>query len=89
MRAMVLQQICSLTQNQLPLELTDLPIPEPGNNEILVRVSACGVCHTELDEIEGQTPPPRFTIVPGHQAVGLVEAVGSKESKGSGGGLIC
>ena len=81
MKAMVLQQLCSLDQNQLPLALMNLPVPEPRKNDILVRVSACGVCHTELDEIEGRTPPPRLPIVPGHQAVGLVAAVGSSASR--------
>jgi propanol-preferring alcohol dehydrogenase len=60
------------------LELTELPVPVPGKNEILIRVSACGVCHTELDEIEGRTPPPRLPVVLGHQAVGRVEETGSE-----------
>jgi len=60
------------------LAAMDLPVPVPGNREILLKVSACGVCHTELDEIEGRTSPPRLPIVPGHQVVGRVEAVGSK-----------
>ncbi|HVY54181.1 MAG TPA: zinc-dependent alcohol dehydrogenase family protein, partial [Thermodesulfobacteriota bacterium] len=44
--------------------------------EVLIRLSACGVCHTELDEIEGRTPPPRLPVIPGHQAVGIVEDTG-------------
>ena len=55
MKAMVLNQICDLRSNLRPLELVDLPIPEPAENEILIKVAACGVCHTELDEIEGRT----------------------------------
>jgi propanol-preferring alcohol dehydrogenase len=47
----------------------------PGDHEIRIRVAACGVCHTELDEIEGRTPPPRFPIIPGHQVVGQVDRV--------------
>ena len=47
-----------------------LPDPVPGPGEILVRVAACGVCHTELDEIEGRTPPPRLPVILGHQVVG-------------------
>jgi propanol-preferring alcohol dehydrogenase len=58
------------------LALVDRPIPEPGAGEILVRVSACGVCHTELDEIEGRLAP-RLPIVPGHQIVGRVERAGA------------
>jgi propanol-preferring alcohol dehydrogenase len=78
MKAMVLKMLCNLKENQLPLELMDLPIPVPGDQEILLKVSCCGVCHTELDEIEGRTPPPYLPIVPGHQVVGQVEAVGSR-----------
>ena len=81
MKAMVLNKICSLEENKNPLELTNLPDPVPGEKEILVRVSACGVCHTELDEIEGRTPPPRFPIVLGHQVVGRVEEISSKSNK--------
>lgn len=78
---MVLNKICKLEENQNPLELVDLPVPYPRENEILVKISACGVCHTELDEIEGRTPPPRFPIVLGHQIVGRVEKTGRKVSK--------
>jgi propanol-preferring alcohol dehydrogenase len=78
MKAMLLRQLCDLKDNQAPLEWVDLPVPEPGDREILLKVSACGVCHTELDEIEGRTPPPHLPIIPGHQAVGRVDAVGSK-----------
>jgi propanol-preferring alcohol dehydrogenase len=63
------------------LELADLPIPVPQEHEILVKVSACGVCHTELDEIEGRTPPSKFPIVPGHQVIGLVEKAGSRAGR--------
>ena len=52
------------------------PIRSRGRAEILVRVTTCGVCHTELDEIEGRTPPPRLPVILGHQAVGRVEAAG-------------
>jgi propanol-preferring alcohol dehydrogenase len=58
MKAMVLKKVGDMDRNKAPLESVDLPIPAPGDNEILIRVSACGVCHTELDEIEGRTPPP-------------------------------
>jgi propanol-preferring alcohol dehydrogenase len=77
MRAMVLKKLTSLEETKTPLELTDLPDPVPGGKEILVKVSTCGVCHTELDEIEGRTPPPRLPIVLGHQVVGRVEGTGS------------
>jgi propanol-preferring alcohol dehydrogenase len=80
MKAMVLIKLCRLEENQSPLELVDLPDPIPSGPEILVKVSACGVCHTELDEIEGRMPPPYLPVVPGHQVVGQVEAVGSEAS---------
>ena len=73
MKAMVLNEITNLAENKKPLQLVELPQPVPGENEVLVKVSACGVCHTELDEIEGRTPPPRFPVVLGHEVVGRVE----------------
>ncbi len=77
MKAMVLTHISDLTENAFPLRLVDLPTPVPGEGETLLRVRACGVCHTELDEIEGRTPPPRLPVVLGHQVVGRVERAGS------------
>jgi propanol-preferring alcohol dehydrogenase len=77
MRAMVLTAIQSLEDNPAPLKLVELPRPVPGSDEVLIRVSACGVCHTELDEIEGRTPPPQLPVVPGHEVVGRIEEVGS------------
>ncbi len=81
MKAMLLKGISSFRENKTPLELVDLPEPVPKEGEILVHVSACGVCHTELDEIEGRTPPPAFPIIPGHQAVGRVAGAGKKATK--------
>lgn len=81
MKAMLLKQIFNLGEKQKPLELVDLPVPTPGEKEILVRVSACGICHTELDEIEGRTPPPRFPVVLGHQIVGRVEKTNGRATK--------
>jgi len=77
-KAMVLHRLGSLAENKAPLALTGLPDPVPGEQEILVKVSACGVCHTELDEIEGRTPPPHLPVVLGHQVVGRVAASGSQ-----------
>lgn len=76
MRALVLPRTVSLRENQSPLELVDLPVPRPEEGEILIRVHACGVCHTELDEIEGRTTPPHLPVVPGHEIVGYVEQLG-------------
>lgn len=75
---MLLHQLGSMAENPRPLTLATVPDPEPGTGEILVQVSACGVCHTELDEIEGRTPPPSLPIVLGHQVVGRVVARGSE-----------
>ena len=75
---MVLNELCDLEGNHTPLELMELPDPVPSGEEILLKVSACGVCHTELDEIEGRTSPPHLPIVLGHQVVGRVEATGSR-----------
>ena len=72
-KAMVLTRTCDVERENTPLESRDIPIPVPRTGEILVRVSVCGVCHTELDEIEGRTPPPRLPVVPGHEVVGFVE----------------
>jgi alcohol dehydrogenase, propanol-preferring len=76
MQAMVLKALTNVAENHTPLELVTLPDPEPGAGEILIAVSACGVCHTELDEIEGRTPPPRLPVILGHQVVGRVVARG-------------
>lgn len=82
MRAMILSRLAALDRNPTPLILADLPDPVPQTNEILLRVSACGVCHTELDEIEGRTPPPRLPIVLGHQVVGRVESAAAGFQRG-------
>lgn len=76
-RAMVLPQITALGPGVDPLVAAELPIPEPGAGEVLIKVSACGVCHTELDEIEGRTAPARFPAILGHQVVGIVAGGGS------------
>ncbi len=81
MKAMILKGLSQYRESWTPLEPVELPIPEPGPGEIRVRVSACGVCHTELDEIEGRTPPPRFPVIPGHQVVGRVEKKGAGASE--------
>ena len=75
-KAMVLTKIGPVDRSRVPLELVDRPIPIPGDKEILVRVTACGVCHTELDEIEGRTLPPGLPVIPGHQVIGRVEKRG-------------
>ena len=76
-KAMVVNRQTSVADDQEPLVLVDMPEPVPEDNEILIKVSTCGVCHTELDEIEGRTPPPKLPVVPGHQIVGRVVAGGN------------
>jgi len=83
MKAMVLKEIrqIKVEGRAKPLELVDLPVPKPRPNQILIKVLACGVCRTELDQIEGRITPPKLPIVPGHQPVGIVEALGAKVTK--------
>jgi propanol-preferring alcohol dehydrogenase len=81
MKAIILKRLCNISKDQSPLELAEIPIPAPQAGEILLRVSACGVCHTELDEIEGRTSPLQLPVVPGHQVIGRVEALGDKVSR--------
>ena len=76
MQAMVLKKIVSLDNVENPLELMELPTPAPKAGEILLKVSACGVCHTELDEIEGRTAPPKLPVVLGDEVIGRVEQCG-------------
>ncbi len=76
MRAFVIHRVAPVSEESPPLRLTDLPDPVPGPGEVLLRLKCSGVCHTELDEIEGRTAPPRLPVVPGHQAVGRVAALG-------------
>ena len=80
MKAMLLEKLSDLRVEREPLRLVNCPIPEPGLGEVRIRVTVCGVCHTELDEIEGRTPPPRLPMILGHQAVGLIDKVGANVS---------
>ena len=59
-----------------PLVLEDVPAPEPKAGQVRVRVKVCGVCHTDLHEVEGDIHPPKSPVIPGHQVVGVVEALG-------------
>ena len=59
-----------------PLEWEDVPAPEPGDHEVLVRVERCGVCRTDLHVVEGDLPPLRPTVIPGHEIVGRIVSVG-------------
>jgi alcohol dehydrogenase, propanol-preferring len=77
MQAMILERIQNLDEEKYPLRMVDRPVPQPGTDEVLLRVRTCGVCHTELDEIEGRTPPAFFPIVLGHQVIATIAEAGS------------
>lgn len=72
MKAMLLNKVVQIDGKSDPLSLTEIAVPQISAGEILVKVHACGVCHTELDEIEGRALPAFFPIIPGHQVVGEV-----------------
>ena len=76
MEAMVLKDFAPIERD--PLELADLPDPEPGDEDILIKVNVCGVCHTDLHTVEGDLPEAKLPIIPGHQVVGRVEKRGKK-----------
>lgn len=78
---MVLKNLATIGPNSEPLELCELSTPRPGAGEVRLKVRACGVCHTELDEIEGRTPPPRLPVVPGHEVIGIVDELGKNTSR--------
>ncbi len=78
MRAMV------LARPGTPLELRELPVPEPGPGEVLVKVRACAICRTDLHVVDGELPDPRLPLIPGHEIVGGVEARGSEAADGPG-----
>lgn len=75
MQACLLKHIAPIEQN--PLELIELPIPEPHRNQVLIKVSACGVCRTDLHVIEGELPQQYLPIIPGHQIVGRIDKIGA------------
>jgi alcohol dehydrogenase, propanol-preferring len=81
MKAMLLKTLTDLRKNVQPLILEDVPIPRPGDDGVLIKISTCGVCHTELDEIEGRTPPPSLPVIPGHQVVGRVAGTGQNVTR--------
>jgi propanol-preferring alcohol dehydrogenase len=77
MKAMLLKSHVDLSADQSPLSLVQHPEPTLAPGEVLIRVSACGVCHTELDEIEGRIRP-QLPIILGHQVVGIIEGSGQR-----------
>ncbi|MBL7993772.1 zinc-dependent alcohol dehydrogenase family protein [bacterium] len=81
MKAMILNKTTALSENANPLMMEDVPQPQAGVKEILIRISVCGVCHTELDEVEGRTSPSRFPVIPGHQVIGRIVQKGKIASQ--------
>ena len=79
MKAMLLKKFAPIDQN--PLELVELPSPEPGPEDILLRIKVCGVCHTDLHTVEGELPDVKLPIIPGHQVIGAVEKRGKNASR--------
>src|ERR1700704_2872242 len=71
MRAMV------LTQPRKPLELHDVPVPSVSPGQLLIRVSTCAVCRTDLHIVDGELPDPKLPLIPGHQIVGYVQEIGN------------
>src|SRR3989442_7229398 len=74
MKACLLRAPAAMETN--PLKYAEVPVPQPKSGEVLVRVRACGVCRTDLHVIEGQLPPRKSPVIPGHQVVGIVERQG-------------
>jgi propanol-preferring alcohol dehydrogenase len=93
MKAMILNEICDIkvpgrtppgnvkTSKDEPLQLVDLPVPVPEPKDVLIKILACGICRTELDQIEGRIAPPRLPVIPGHQPVGIIAGLGSRARK--------
>ncbi len=79
MKAMVLRASGPVAGD--PLELRDVPVPEIGPEDILIRVRVCGVCHTDLHAVEGELPETKYPLVPGHEVVGVVERVGESAGR--------
>jgi propanol-preferring alcohol dehydrogenase len=69
-----------LNEPKRPLELRDVPKPKPGRGQLLVRVSACAVCRTDLHVVDGELPNPKLPLILGHQIVGRVEEIGGETS---------
>ncbi|MCM8817299.1 MAG: zinc-dependent alcohol dehydrogenase family protein [Candidatus Omnitrophica bacterium] len=75
MKAMVIEKSVDVLKEQ-PLKIVKMPVPEPLENQVLIKVSACGICRTDLDEIEGRLTPGFFPIIPGHQVIGTIVKCG-------------
>jgi propanol-preferring alcohol dehydrogenase len=74
MKVCILKSIAPIERN--PLQITEAPVPQPERNQVLIKVSACGVCRTDLHVIEGELPKQVLPIIPGHQIIGRIELIG-------------
>ncbi len=79
MKAMQLSMARPVAEN--PLDMVETAVPQPGPGQVLLRVSVCGVCHTDLQTVEGDLNLPTLPITPGHQVVGVVEKTGEETSR--------
>ena len=82
MRAMVLDGVGE------PLRAAEVPEPEPGSEEVLIRVHACAVCRTDLHVVDGELPDPKLPLIPGHQIVGTVERIGERVERFAAGDRV-
>jgi propanol-preferring alcohol dehydrogenase len=78
MRAMLVREPAPYSTSASPLELAEVPVPVAGSDQLLVRVSVCGVCRTDLDVVEGRVIAPQYPVIPGHQIIGSVAGAGSE-----------
>jgi len=76
MKAMLIKNTGPVSPTSL--KEADIPDPEPGVGEIRIRIEACGVCRTDLHIVEGDLPLPKLPLIPGHQVVGTVKALGER-----------
>ncbi|MCX7706082.1 MAG: zinc-dependent alcohol dehydrogenase family protein [bacterium] len=81
MKAMAIDTKVDDVLKETPLRILEIPIPEPEEKQVLIKISACGVCRTDLDEIEGRTLPSFYPMIPGHQVVGKIVKCGKKAKK--------
>jgi propanol-preferring alcohol dehydrogenase len=79
MKACILRAPARVESN--PLEYADIPVPRPREDEVLIHVSACGVCRTDLHVVEGELPPKKSPVIPGHQVVGVIESIGANAKR--------
>ena len=79
MKAIILEKHALVEQK--PLKFTELPNPRPQKNQILVKIKCCGLCHTDIDEIEGRLKPPKLPVILGHQIVGIIAQLGADVKK--------